>query len=195
MARRTVSQSRASPSRPKPSLSLIAGKAFGDAPVRLFHQIGERVAAAFPIEPGGVSLDPVAQRAADQPRYRYPEMAALQIPQRDVDRGQRLDRQPLLPVVAQPVVEVLPVALGGERVLADQQRLVVFDDRRGQPRGAERFAPAAVAVLADNLDQARAAPLVPGLRVGERLGQRGVEDIDLDVADLHDGAVQRFSSS
>ena len=88
-------------------------------------------------------------------------MPALQIPQRDVDRAQRFDRQALLAVVAQPVIEGLPVPLGGKRILPDQQRLVELDDRSGQPSRTESLAPAAVAVFSDDLDKAGAAPFVP----------------------------------
>ena len=170
---------------PEAELELDRGKPLGDALVRLLDQIGERIAAALPIKAGGIGLDARAQRPAQQPMHRQPEMAGLQIPQRDVDRAQGLDREALLAVVAQPVVEALPDRLGRQRVGADQERLVEFDDRRGQARRAERLAPAAVAVLADDLDEARAAPLVPRLRIGERLGQRRFEDINLDVADFH----------
>ena len=138
--------------------------------MRFLDEIVERFALSLAIEPGGIGLDAGAQRAAEQPVHRQPKMAALEVPQRDVDRAQRLDRQPFLAVVAQPIVEVLPEGFGGERVGADQQLPVEADDRRGQPRRTERLAPAAVAVLADDLDQAGAAALVPGLRIGERLG-------------------------
>src|SRR3954453_8976116 len=121
-------------------------------------------------------------------------MAALQIPERDIDRAQGFDRQAFLAMVAQPVVQIRPMPLGSKRVLADQQLLVVFDDWRSQPGRAEGFAPAAVAILADDLDQTGLAPLVPGLRVGERLGQRGFEYIGFDVADFENVA-QTLSSS
>src|SRR5204862_3705125 len=99
------------------------------------------------------------------------EMAALQIPESDVDRAQRFDRQTFLAMVAQPVVEALPDRLGRQRIGAEEQRLVVFDDRCCQSRRAERLAPAARAVLADDLDETRPAALVPCLRIGKRLGQ------------------------
>src|SRR5215469_8252164 len=38
---------------------------------------------------------------------------------------------------------------------------------------------------ASNLDEQRSAPLVPGLRVRERLGERCLQDISLDFLDLH----------
>src|SRR3954449_11604566 len=190
MARRTVSHSRASSSRPKPSFSLMPVKSFADALMRLLDQIGERVAAPLTIEASGIGLAPVAQRAADQAMHRQAEMPALQIPQRDVDCAQRFDREALLAVVAQPIIEALPMPLGGERILPNQQRLVELYDRSGQPRRAERLAPAAVAVLSDDLDKAGAAPFVPGLRIGEGLGQRCFENVDPDVPDLK--VAQRF---
>ena len=153
--------------------------------MRLLDQIRERVSAALPVEAGGIGLDAGAQRPAQEPVHRQPEMAALQIPQRDVDRAQGLDREAFLAMVAQPVVERFPDRLGRQRIGANEERLVEFDDRRSQPRRPERLAPAAVAILADDLDEARAAPLVPCLRIGERLGQRRLEDISLDVANFH----------
>src|SRR5580704_18727092 len=98
-------------------------------------------------------------------------------------------------MVAQAVVERLPVPLRGERVLADQQRFVIFDDGRGQPRWAERLAPAAIAVLADDLDEAGAAPFVPRLRIGERLGERCIEHVYLDVANFHGRVAQSATLS
>jgi hypothetical protein len=50
---------------------------------------------------------------------------------------------------------------------------------------AERLAPAAVAVLADDFHQQRAASLVPRLGIGERLGERGFEHVGADFGDLH----------
>src|SRR5512146_2909357 len=104
-------------------------------------------------------------------------MTRLQIPQRDVDRAKGLDREPLLAVVAKPVVEVFPDRLGSELVGANQQRLVEFDNGCGEARRTERLAPPARPVLANDLDKAGTAPLVPRLRIGERLSERSFEDI------------------
>src|SRR5271154_2827884 len=112
-------------------------------------------------------------------------MPPLQIPQRDVDRAQRLDRQSLLAVVAQPVVQTLPMQLGCERVRADQQGLVVVGDRGGQPRWTKGFAPPAHPILADDLDQHCPTALIPGLRIGERLSELRLQSISLDLPDVH----------
>jgi len=48
---------------------------------------------------------------------RQPERLALEIPQRDVDAAQRLHGEAALPVVAQVVVEALPMALDREGIL------------------------------------------------------------------------------
>ncbi len=101
-------------------LQLDRPEPLGDALVRLVDEIGQRIAVALAVEPGGVGLDPVAQAAPQQDVHRHAEMPPLEVPQRDVDGRQRFDRQPLLAVIAQPVVEGLPMPFGGERIVADQ---------------------------------------------------------------------------
>src|SRR5262245_16204573 len=112
-------------------------------------------------------------------------MPALQVPQCYIDGAQRLDGQSLLAMIAQSVVVILPVKYGGQRVCANQKRLVKLDNRPSQTRWSERLPPTAQPVLADDLDEQGPAAVVPGLRVGEWFGQRGVEPIGPDIADLH----------
>ena len=121
----------------------------------LLAQIGLVVGAVAAVEAGGVGLDPVAERAAHEHVHRLPERPPLEIPQRDVDAAQRLDREPALAVIAQAVVEALPVPFDGERVLADQQRRVGLDDGAVRPRRAEGLAEAGQPLLADDLDDER----------------------------------------
>jgi hypothetical protein len=123
--------------------------------------------------------------------HRQAEMATLQVPERDVDRTQRLDRQPLLPMVAQPVVKVLPMQFGGKRIGTDKEWLVEIDDRRRQQRRAKRLTPAAQPVFSDDLHQHCPAAVIPRLRIGKRFGERRVEPVGLDFSDLHSPNLKR----
>jgi len=51
-------------------------------------------------------------------------------------------------MITQRVIEVLPVQLGCQRISADQQGLVEFDNPCRQKRWAERLAPAAQPISA-----------------------------------------------
>ena len=71
-----------------------------DALLRFGQQVVHRVAVALAIKAGGLGLDPLAQWPAEEPVDWQAEMAALQIPKRNVDSAQRLDRQALLAMIA-----------------------------------------------------------------------------------------------
>ena len=60
-------------------------------------------------------------RAAEQPPHRHPENFALQVPQREVDCRDRVQRIARLPARAEQPVEVLPETLRIQRVLADER--------------------------------------------------------------------------
>lgn len=59
------------------------------------------------------------------------EVPALEVPQRHIDGAQCLDGQPLLAMITQPVVEILPMKLGREPIRTKEKRLVEIDDWRG----------------------------------------------------------------
>src|SRR5215472_6700724 len=71
-----------------------------DPLLRFGQQVVHRVAVALAVKAGGVGLDPFAQWPAEEPVDWQAEMAGFQIPKRDVDSAQRLDRQALLAVIA-----------------------------------------------------------------------------------------------
>jgi hypothetical protein len=56
-------------------------------------------------------------------------------------------------MIAQPVVEDLPVKLGCQGIRSYQERFIKLDDRRAQKGQAECFTPATQPVLTDDLDQ------------------------------------------
>jgi hypothetical protein len=98
-------------------------------------------------------------------------------------------------MVAQPVVEVLPVKLSGEGIRIHQERFIELDDRGGQNRRAEGFTPATQPVITDDLDQQRTAPFVPGLRIGERLYQCSFESIGVDISYFHSPILPAFRNA
>jgi hypothetical protein len=91
----------------KPSFSFIAENP-AETLFRLGNEIAQRVAITLAIEASGVRLNPLAYWSAEKAMDWQPEMTAFQIPKRDLDGTQCLDRQTLLPVVACPIVEGLP---------------------------------------------------------------------------------------
>jgi hypothetical protein len=86
---------------PEADLELHRAKALLGVAGRLFGEIIPRVAGLAAVEAGRVGADLGAHRSAHQAVRRDAEVLALQVPQRDVDPGERLHRQALLAVVAE----------------------------------------------------------------------------------------------
>src|SRR5258708_6785177 len=143
-------------------------------------------------------------RAAEQPPDRLPERLALEVPQRDVDRGDRVARVAGLPARAEQPVEPLPDALMGQRIFADQDVRGDFVDRGGDD------------LLFRDAGDAVADATVVGMHLRKADGERGgllyargvqhhgnVERRRDDSGDLHSvfmpasftTAAQRFVSS
>ena len=100
------------------------------------------VGAVAAVEPGGVGAHAVADRPAHEDVHRLPERPPHEVPERDVDAAQRLDREAPLAVIAQMIVEALPVPFDRERVLAGEKRRVRLDDAAVRPRRAVDLAEA-----------------------------------------------------
>src|SRR5271163_1266406 len=125
IARRIVRHSRTSSWMPKPSLSWIAEK-----PALARCCASSTKYDVLSVKSGRIGLDAAAHRAAHQTVHRQAVMPALQIPQRDVDRAQRLDRKSLLAVIAAGCTD-FALQLGCERVRTDQEWLVVVGNWGG----------------------------------------------------------------
>ena len=125
--------------------------------------------------PVQVEADQAALRVMDG---RQPDELAGEVPERDVDAGNRFElvAGDVAPG-AHAAVHPLPVPFDGERVLADEQRREDVLDHGGRGARPERrvtLAPPDGAVLGGDLDEAG-------------LGLRRV-DADVAVADLGQGA-------
>ena len=166
-------------------LQLHRLEALGDVAGGLLGEVSQRIAGFAPVEPGRVGLYLVAHRPAEQAVHRHAEMLSLDVPQRDVDAAQALDDHALLPVIAQPRVDLAPEIFGAQRIGADQPGRDAVDHRGGHARGAVAFAPAGEARVGRDLDHHRGARVVPGARIGEGLRQRGVQHMGADFGDLH----------
>ena len=190
IALRTALMSSTSSATPKPIFSLTALKPSAHMALHLLDDVVERIAAAAPIGAGCVGVDGGARRPAEQHRRRHAEMAALEIPQRDVDAADGRDDDALLPVVAEVVVEIHPDHVGGARVAADQAALQGRDDGRVDARRPVAFAPAGGAVVGADLDDAARPHRGRGERPPERLRQRRFEHMRCDIGDLHGTSLQ-----
>src|SRR5690606_7097733 len=168
-------------------LQLHRAEPFRDVAGRLLGEIAPRVAGLTPVQPGCVRLHLGARRPAHQAMRGDAEVPALEVPERDVDAGERLHRQALLAMVAKRGVEALPDRFGRERVGADQQRRHGLDHGGVRPRRAVALAPADGAVRRLDLDQERGARARPPERPGEGLAQLGLEYMRADILDLHGG--------
>ena len=115
-------------------------------PVALVHDLAgacpDLVGLVRVAERAGVGRHLVTQRPAQQPVYRQPGQAALDVPDRAVDGAESLHRRALASVALDGAVHDVPDALVGPRVLAhdvrsdqavDQERLH-FVYRSGEPR-------------------------------------------------------------
>src|SRR5207244_10879579 len=69
--------------------------------------------------------------AAEQPPDRLPQRLALDVPQRDVDGGERLRAEAGLPARQQGPIELVPNALMRQRIIAmDRRRNHAVEDRK-----------------------------------------------------------------
>ena len=103
-----------------------------------------------------VDRDAPAEGAAKQLVERPAVDLAGDVPERDVERRERLDRHALLAVIAQQVVDLVPDHLAGHRVHAEHQGLDgPFDDRLVAERdrsGTETLAIAGHPLVGRHLD-------------------------------------------
>src|SRR5260221_9266341 len=120
--------------------------------------------------------------AAQQLDNRNAQELALDVPQRDVDRGHGVARDPT--VVAVPphlVSERVPDRDVVERILADHPLGHAFDDRFDREvrlgKLGDRLAPADNAIVGRDLDQAQVPQRIEvvGLRVADRDGLDGLD--------------------
>ena len=166
-------------------LEFDRAKPFFDVALDLRDDVVERIAGVAPVGACGVGRNAGPQRATHELVNGCLEVLALDVPQRDVDTADRADRQPLLPLVAELIIECLPDPIGGQRVLADQERPERLDDGGVQSSRTEALSPPRRAILADNLDDA------PGPRVSaiEGPGEGGVDlclqDMGVYLRNLH----------
>ena len=142
------------------------------------------------VEPGGVGLHATAKGATQQLVDRLPVELAHDVPERDVDRADRGDHRSLAAVVARHVVHAVPQHLGVERIAADHQRPQRVLDHRGGDLGRleplrECLAPPDQPIVGDDLEQRGGALPDPPLRERERFRQRALQDVHLQVGDLH----------
>ncbi len=144
----------------------------GEAAPHRFLRAGERllrrIGALQPM--ARIAAQPRPERPAEQARDRNAEALALEIPQRDVERGQRR-RKHRAAAPAPGVVETVRMALGTARILPDQVRRV-FANRGfdGFHRAVQRaFAPAAKSLVGVDADEQPVHPVDPEL---ERLDPR-----------------------
>ena len=151
----------------------------------LAHDVVERIALAQAVGAGGVGLHRRAQRPAHQAMHRLLQQSALQVPQRDVDAGDRGHDETLHALVAERVVERLPDCVRRERVAAGDVRRHGGDDGGAKARGAVAFAPAGGAVRGGDFDDAGLPRGRLVERPRERLGERRLEDVGADSGDLH----------
>jgi hypothetical protein len=166
-------------------LELDRREALFDVAFDLAHDIVERIACLQAIGAGRVGSNAAAQGPAHQHMDRRLEVATLEVPERDVDARQGGCDQSLLPLVAKPVVEVLPVALGGERVVADEIAGHGLDHRRIEAGRPEALAPPRRAILRDDLDEARRSDIGGVEAPGERLGKLCLENMSANFGDAH----------
>ena len=151
----------------------------GEAAAHRFLRAGERllgrVGALQPV--ACVAAELRTERSAEKPSHRHAEPLAFEVPQRDVERGQRcLQHRAAAP--APRVIQAVPMALGSRRVLADQVRRVLADCRLDRlQRAVERaFAPAGDPFVGVDADEQPVHPVDPEF---ERF----------NPGDLHRGAV------
>ena len=121
------------PSGPQPSLTAVKfcstqrGHGCGHLGGRVGHQHR------------GVGAHPVAVRRAEQLVDRLAERLALDVPERDVEAADRVDRDPAPAEVDEAAVHLLPEPLDVERVLADQDVAQAHGNRVGARRLDERL--------------------------------------------------------
>ena len=109
-------------------------------------------------------------------------------PERDLQPGDRRDRDALAPPFAVAVVHRLPQRDLLARLAPDEQRRVDGLDQRAVRLGrSEALAPAGDTLVGDDLDQAAGADVPEPLRHPERLVQALDHDVGDDVGDLHAG--------
>src|SRR5438876_205218 len=132
-----------------------------------------------------------ARTAAEQPVERQPRELAGDVPERDVDAGERVDGRPVAPDTVQPALEVV-VDLGDlRRVAAHAHRAEHGVDGRAcrvEDPVAERLAPAAdpgVGVDAHQQHVDAGHRAVAQLRRRPLDDHRQVDDKRLDARDLH----------
>src|SRR5208282_2007723 len=99
----------------------IGAKTFRDAGTRCVFQgpaLGRGIA-------GGIAFDVFAALAAQQLPYRHTQRLAFQVPQRHVERAQRVGLLAARGIEVGPLHH-LPRILDAERVLADQEARALF---------------------------------------------------------------------
>lgn len=166
-------------------------------PCRLVREAGGEAFGILAAEHHAVTIDGNAfvVAAADEPAEGKAGGLAGDVPERDVDAGQRLDRHALLAVIAEQIIDVMPEDGAVARVAAEDHRPDdLLDDGAVGERdiaGAEALAPAGEALVGSDLDQVRGAPGVELLGVAELLRQVVGEDVTDDVGDLHGGSSGR----
>ena len=150
--------------RPEPGFEIAAGFAF---PALL-----QRLAAAE-IKAGGVALDRLGRRAAEQPVERGSGRLRLDVPQGDVDCRKRGDQGAFAPVVDRARIEQRPQRLGIARVASDQQRPKKISHGRERERGGTvRLSPACESRIGGNPHEHGFALTVVELRETERPFER-----------------------
>ena len=89
-------------------------------------------------QPGRVGADPVVLDGAEQLADRLAERLPLDVPERDVDAADRVDRDPAAADEDHAAIHLVPEPLDVERVLADQQLAQALRDRVRAGRVHER---------------------------------------------------------
>src|SRR5439155_7426065 len=132
-----------------------------------------------------------ARTAAEQPVERQPRELAGDVPERDVDAGERVDGRPVAPDTVQQALEVVVDRGDLRRVAAHAQWAEHGVDgraRRGEDPVAERLTPAAdtgVGVDAHQQHVDAGHRAVAQLRRRPLDDHRQVDDERLDAGDLH----------
>ena len=127
--------------------------------------------------------------AADQLVDRQPRHFAGDVPERDVDAGERLQRHPLLAVIAQQVVDPVPDRVAVQRVHAQNHRLddLLDDGPVGERHGArpETLAPTGNSLVGLDLDDMGRALAVELLGISQLLRHVVLQHVAGDPGDLH----------
>src|SRR5579872_2413874 len=132
----------------------------------------------------GDGREAVVRGTAEQVEHALSQRLALEVPERDVDRRDGVGGDAAMVAVPPRLLLVLaPQRLGLYRVLADQIGRHAFDDRLGGEIGfrelGDRFAPADLAVVSGDLDQAEMPQCIEVVRL------RVADGNGFDLGDLH----------